>query len=204
MYRKVTSGPARQFVVPPEMDKVLSWQVNKIPLNAAGINAMVRFSPNSAYDVDPVFGSTSTPGFSEWAALYSYYRVVKIGYRLQIVNNETFAVRVYTIFTNTDPGTVGNSQFPGNPLAKDYLLSAKGGQDRCLLKDTKQVAQITGARGVEDEDNYRAAVTASPTDLVWLGVGANTVGASFLANGVSVAGYIKMWVRFYGPKSTFI
>jgi len=164
---------------------------------------MVRYQVNSAYDVDPILGSTSTPGFAEWSTLYSYYRVIKVGYKVELCNNEAFPVRVYTLFQNTDPGTVGNLQYPGNPLSKSYLLSAKGGMDRTVLSDTKQVAQIAGARGIEFEDNYRAAVTASPIDLVWLGIGGNSIGIAFLPNGVTACGVIKMWCRFYSAKAEF-
>jgi len=164
---------------------------------------MVRFTPNGAYDVDPILGSTNTPGFAEMAILYSYYRVIKVGYRLEICNNETFPVRVYSVLQNTDPGTVGNLQFPGNPMAKSFLLSAKGGMDRTVLSDTKQVATVAGARGVEFEDNYRAVVTANPLDLIYLGIGGNSIGIAFLPNGVTTTGTIKMWVRFYGSKALF-
>lgn len=181
LMKSVSTTSGQRPVIPPEMDVMLSFQVNKTITNAAGTTAMVRYTVNGAYDVDPVLGSTSTPGFAEWATLYTYYRVVKSGYKIEICNNEAFPVRVYSLFQNTDPGTVGNLQFPGNPLAKSFLLSAKGGQDRTVLRDTQQTAVITGARGVEFEDNYRAAVTANPVDLTWMGIGGNSIGIAFFA-----------------------
>jgi len=203
MMKQVSTVSGRRPIIPPETDVLLSFQVNKLITNAAGTTAMVRFQPNAAYDVDPILGSTNTPGFAEWATLYAYYRVVKVGYKIEICNNEAFPVRSYALFQNTDPGTVGNLQFPGNPMAKSYLLSAKGGMDRTTLTDTKQVATIVGARGVETEDNYRAAVTGNPLDLIYLGIGGNSIGISFLPNGITCSGVIKMWVRFYDPKSLF-
>lgn len=201
--RAVSTTSGTRPVIPPEMDVMLSFQVNKTVTNAAGTTAMVRYTVNGAYDVDPVLGSTNTPGFAEWATLYTYYRVVKVAYRIEVVNNEAFPVRCYSLFQNTDPGTVGNLQFPGNPLAKSFLLSAKGGQDRCVLSDAKQTATITGARGVEFEDNYRAAVTANPVDLTWMGIGANSIGIAFLPNGVTSCGVIRLYTRFYNPKALF-
>jgi hypothetical protein len=186
------------------MDKVLCFQVNKVVTNPAGLAAMVRFTPNGAYDVDPVLGSTSTPGFAEWSNFYNYYRVIKVSYKVEVANTENFPVRVYSILMNTDPGTVGNSQFAGNPLSRSHLLSVARGLDRATLSDTRQVAEVVGTRGVETEDNYRAQTNANPLDLIWLGFGAFNPGTAFLASGVVVVGSIKMFIRFYDPKPLFI
>lgn len=200
----MNSVVSRQNIIPSEHDAVLAFQVYKLVTNAAAVTCQTRFQINGAYDVDPVLGSTNTPGFAEWASLYTYYRVVAASYDLEIVNNEAFPVRAYSVFTNTDPGTVGNNQYPGNPLAKSHLLSAKGGLDRAHLKMYRQISQITGARGVETEDNYRAAVTAVPLDLAWLGIGGVSLSPAFLPNGISVSGNIKMYIRFYNPKALFL
>lgn len=189
--------------VRPETDVVLSFQVNKVALNAAGSSCGIRYTPNGAYDVDPVLGSTSTPGFLEWTALYTYYRVIKVSYQFDIANNELVPVRAYVGFTVTDPGTTGNSQFPGNPLFKSKLLAGKGGLDVCRLKDTKTVASVVGTSGVETEDNFRGTATSNPTDLIYLFAGGNSIGGAFLGSGISVAGSVRMYIRFFDPKILF-
>lgn len=189
----------------PETDVILSYQVDKVSVNAAGNDTMVRFAPNSAYDVDPTLGSTATPFFNEYASIYSYYRVIKVTYDVTVVNNEAFPLRCYSMFANTDPGTIGHYALAGNPLVREGVVSAKGGMDRVRLRGSSTVSAVVGTKGVEMEDNFRAAVTASPVDLIWLGFGARSPGsgvAYYLANGVTVAGCIKMYVRFYDVKVT--
>jgi len=189
--------------VRPETDVVLAFQVNKIALNAAATTCSVRYIPNGAYDVDPVLGSTATPGFTEWMALYSYYRVVKVSYQLDIANNEAVPVRAYCGFTNTDPGTVGSTFLPGNPLYKSKLLAGKGGIDVHRFQDTKTVSTVIGTRGVEVEDNYRGTATSNPVDLIYLEVAGNTVSGAFLGAGITVSGSVRMFIRFYDPKILF-
>jgi hypothetical protein len=196
-------------ILPPEMDIVLAYQPNKTALNAGASTCGIRFYANGAYDVDPVLGSTTMPGFTTFigtsttTGLYNYYRVIRTGYNISICNNESFPVRVYTGFTNTDPGTVGNIQLPGNPMFKNALLSAKGGNDRVTFKDSKTIATIVGSSGVETEDNFRGVYNANPVDLTYLFVGGNSVAGAFLPNGISIAGSITMTIRFYDSKVEF-
>lgn len=204
MMKRVDANSTVRTLIPAETDKILSFQVNKVAFNAANILAMVRFTPNGTFDVDPTLGSTTTPGFTEWAAFYNYYRVIKVAYDIEVANNETFPLRVYTILTNTDPGTIGNPQFSGNPLAKTALISGKGGMDRCRLRDLKQVSQVVGSQAPETEDNFRAAVTTNPVDVIHLGIGCFNPGSAFVPNGVAVVGVIRMFIRFYDPKTLFL
>lgn len=192
-----------QNAVRPETDVCLSFQVSKTAINAAASTCGIRLTPNGAFDVDPILGSTNTPGFSEYAALYNYYRVVKVEYDLEICNLETFPVRAYTFFANTDPGTVGNFQFPGGPYCKSHLLAGKTGTDLQHFKDSKLVATVVGTSAVEKEDNFRAAVTANPVDLIWLGIAGNSVAGAFLPNGIAIAGQVRMYTRFYDAKVLF-
>jgi hypothetical protein len=207
---KVPRTPnAGRRILPPEMDIKLAYQPNKTAINAAASTCGIRFYANGAYDVDPVLGSTTMPGFttfigtSSTTGLYNYYRVIRTSYDLTICNNEAFPVRVYTGYTNTDPGTTGNLQLPGNPMFKSALISAKGGNDRVRFRDTKNIATILGSSGVETEDNFRGTYTANPVDLVYLFVGGNSVAGAFLPNGLSIAGSLTMTIRFYDSKVEF-
>lgn len=189
--------------VRPETDVVLAFQVNKIALNAGASTCSIRYTPNGAYDVDPTLGSTATPGFTEWMALYTYYRVVKVSYELDIANNEAIPVRAYVGFTVTDPGTTGSTYMPGNPLYKSKLLAGKGGIDVHRFRDTKTVSTVIGSKGVEMEDNYRGTSASNPTDLIYLEAAGNTVSGAFLAAGLTVSGNVRMFIRFYDPKILF-
>lgn len=186
-----------------ETDVVLAFQVNRVALNAGGTTCSIRYTPNGTYDVDPVLGSTSTPGFTEWMALYNYYRVIKVQYELDIANNESVPVRAYVGFTNSDPGTVGSTFLPGNPLYKSKLLAGKGGIDVHRFRDVKTVSTVVGTTGVETEDNYRGTVATNPVDLIYLEAAGNTINGGFLAAGLTVSGSVRMFIRFYDPKILF-
>lgn len=199
----------RRNILPPEMDVVLAYQPNKSALNAAASTCGIRFYANGAYDVDPVLGSTVMPGFTTYmgtsptTGLYNYYRVIKVKYDLEFANLETFPVRAYAGFTNTDPGSTGNLQLPANPMFKSHLLAAKGGNDTCRFRDTRTIAAIVGSGNVESEDNFRGTFSANPVDLCYLFAGGNSVAGAFLPNGLAIAGSIYMTIRFFDSKVEF-
>ncbi len=106
---------------------------------------MRRFRPNALYDIDPVLGSTVVPNFVEISTLYQYNRVIGVQHNITICNNETFPLNVYSIYSNTDPGTLGHVQLQGNRLCRYKMVSAKGGMDRATLTGRTTVANIVGA-----------------------------------------------------------
>jgi len=181
-----------------EADVKLTFVTSKSLATGTNVSS-VRFTPNSAYDVDPVLGSTSTPGFSEWATLYGFYRVVAFSYKVDFVNTETTrSCAVYTVATNADPGTSLSYIAGANPMSKMTVLAPLSGQNRASLSGSHKVADILGSDAPETADSYRATVAASPADLVWLGCGAQTLsGNSFTTGNVEVLISITMFVRFY-------
>jgi len=191
--------------MPAEMDVTLKFVSIKLINGAAGAIS-VRFTPNAAYDVDPLLGSTSTPGFAEWAALYGYYRVVKVGYECEFSNLElTNPVLCYTHLSNTDGGLTLSPVVIGNALSKYSLCAVQnGGKSTIRLSDVQTVATILGSDNVENDDNYRALTNGVPADLVWLNVGCSSMTGANLATGVSVFTVITMKIRFYDRKGNLL
>jgi len=186
----------REFVSPNEQDVKLCYPAVKV-LATGVTHSSVRFTPNSAYDVDPTLGSTSTPGFASWAGLFGYYRVVGFDYEADFVNTEALPIVCYSFATNTDPGTTMQLAYVGNPLTQTMSLAAKGGMDRGKLTGSVSIAHILGSRSVEQADSLRALTNASPADLVWLGLGCTTITGANLAVGVAIYVKFTLYVRFY-------
>jgi hypothetical protein len=178
-------------------------KVNPIntPSSSLGV---VELKPNDAYDVDPLVGSTETIGFDEYAAIYSYYRVIGYSYEITVVNNTGTGtdspIMMYVTNTNTRVSTSGSrwDLYTTNPYCQSKLLAlpyASGSKH--TMRGRHTVAQILGSGVVETDDSYRALTTSSPTDLIWLGLAVENPTSSV---GINIVYDMKviMSVRFYG------
>jgi len=155
-------------------------------ITAGGSEAVKRFNPNSAYTPETGGASGQTPGYADWTALYGYYRVVAYSYEITISNLETSqAVTCYLINSNNDPSTSVNSNIAANPKTQICELSPKGGQDRKTFRGSFTIQYIVGSPSVKYDDLYSALLNASPSDVTWLGIGAQTIGGGSLALGIA-------------------
>jgi hypothetical protein len=165
-----------------------------------------RWQPNAAYDVDPVLGSTATPGFAEYAALYTYYRVKSFKVHVKFSNLDNLSIALYSVVLNTDPGTAGTNYY-------DYAQSAFGrtyelapfysGAGSVTHRQTVNISKVVGMP-VMQADSYRAVVTGNPSDLVFWGFGIYSNAGSNFANGVGYDGFIEMNVRFYSRQDQLL
>ncbi len=189
-----------EAVAPPETTVRLSLTtVGTISGAAAAI--VKRWIPNSAYTPEVGGGSAATKGFSNWAGIYAFYRVVSYKYDIFVCNNEAFPVSVYVMNLNDDPGTTANSTTAQNSLSQIRLLSAKGGQDRCRFRGTYTIARVIGSNSAEFDDDYRASVTASPSDVTWLCVGVQSTTGVNVTNGIGYEFNMSQITRFYDRKT---
>jgi len=165
-----------------------------------------RWQPNAAYDVDPVLGSTSTPGFAEYAALYTYYRVRSFKLNVKFSNLDNLSVALYSVVSNTDPGVAGTNYY-------DYAQSAFGrtyelapfysGAGSVTHRQTVDISKLVGMP-VMQADSFRAVTTGNPTDLVFWGFGIYSNAGTNFANGVGYDGFIEMNVRFYSRQDQLL
>jgi len=167
-------------------------------VTGAGPLYVKSFAPNAAYDVDPALGSTETYGFDEYAALYSYYRVISYSYVLRFSCNTLTSdpVTVYILNTNTQPSGTRFDLFSTNPYCQTKVLTAYGNSNTITFRGRHAVSQIVGSLAPETEDNYRALTSASPADLVWLTMAFECRSGSNVA--LEWIADIYLNVRFYG------
>lgn len=176
------------------------------PLIAPGVGsgaavAAKRYTPNNAYDVDPSLGSTSTPGFSEWAAFYTYYRVMSYRVDVTAENLDTIAANWYIYHTNTDPGTTGTSSpsYAQTFLGATRALGFSTGEGKARYTKSVSVSKILGMP-IGTADSFRSLVSAGPADLVYFGFGVYSDSGANFTSGITITGWIEMDVRFYGSK----
>ncbi len=168
---------------------------------SGGPSYQVRFTPNGTYDVDPILGSTSTPYFAEWSAMYSRYRTTAFTYDVQIMNTNTLPCIGYVYASNGDPGTSFNLVFPANAQAEQKMLATVGsGGSMKRFRRHYSVSQIVGANEGYIDVTYSATTLSNPSSLIWIAVGAGTVGGANLTANLEGYGLITMYVEFYERK----
>lgn len=197
-----TSTVTRTRVAPDEMDVKLMFRETVTLANAFSAIMAKSYHTNAAYDVDPSLGSTETYGFDEYAALYSYYRVIGYSYKIQCVNKtETGGVgapiMAYVLNTNIDATTVGShfSLFSTNPYCQSRIVSDVS-PNITTFKGSHKISQIVGSPAPETTDSFRSLTTAVPSDLTWITICAEALSGAVINTIWDFK--LVMHIRFYG------
>lgn len=186
-------------------DVRLRYQIKGIIGGGGAFSHGLRWQPNCAFDVDPVLGSTSTPGFAEWAAMYSYYRVHRVTTHVVVCNLDNLAIEVSALVSNVDPGTVGSDW--GTKAASSAfgfvgtLAPFYSGRGEQTIHRSFQVHKVLGMP-VMQADSFRSPTTTVPTDKIFWGLAISSIAGTATVNGCSYDGWIEMETRFYGRYST--
>lgn len=189
-------------MLPSETLTRLTWPSSGSVTSAGAQYAVKAWKTNDAYDVDPVLGSTNTPGFALFADWYTFYRVIDYRTTIHVANTQSFPVSLYFVNSNNDysatPATY--ELYAANPYGRIALLPAQGTTGSYKIFVFRHtISQIVGSLAPETEDNYRALTNTSPADLTWLSVAVNTNSATnLLSTGVRYQLTHTMTVRFFG------
>ena len=199
---RASNNPRTNAVEQPDSFRVKLRYPIQNTLTVVGTVIAKRWTPNAAYDVDPVLGSTSTPGFAEWSGLYTYYRVVKYKVHMNFVNLDNLGVALFTYNTNVDPGTAGSSgaQYAQSTFGRTYDLAPfYSGGGKVVLNQTLSVKRILGMP-VMQADSFRSLTTSTPSDLVYFGFTILSSSGVNFTNGIQYSGYIEMDTIFFARK----
>jgi len=194
-------GNPRSIITPNEYDVQLKF-VDSITLAPGALPyANYVFNPNCPYDVDPAFGSTSTGGFAELAALFQFVRAVKYSYKMSLINNSNVPCQFTVINVNVTPPSAAYYGIAGNQFAQTKTAGASTFW-RYIADFSGQhtVAQIVGSETPETADSFASLTNNVPTDKIWLGIGQTTIGVGSLA-AFTIQIQITMWMRFYERKN---
>lgn len=160
-----------------------------------------RFSANGLYDVDPIVGSTTAIGFGELTALYKRFRVLSYHYELSLVNIDTVPLYVYITNTNFDLGTTLGQyyDYARNAFGKVRVLAVTG-KNTMMIRGSLSVRQIFGGN-VTGSDQFYGTDSANPTNLVFLGIAAQSATATPISTGVSVQLTLTCFAQFFERKA---
>lgn len=193
-------------VMPDEFDTDLKYIVYDVVTNIGGAQAGIKFR-TEAYDVDPAIASTAMPGFTEFAAFYSRYRALKLGYKFSVSNYEAFPVSIlhgYTI--NSIASGSLNPGYAGNPLFGTAILGPATGSGKGVYSQNKSVVQIAGTTQPLYDDLYTGSTTSATlatAGTVYCNLGIVSA-IPLTANGVHVFVEITLRVRFYRPNALLV
>jgi len=186
--------------MPDRLRTVLSYNGNGNLNNGGFTYANSRLIPTYAYDIDPVLGSTSMPGFTELATLYRSYRVNWFRQVCAFSNEESFPILVYMCPLNVDPGadTTLFQQLLSNKRCVKTLLGPLTGNGIATLDSGRVgVEEFGGVARTLSEDRTAANGTTAPLNNIYEATGTITNGTNTLANGVFVTTDLYIELDFY-------
>lgn len=175
-----------------------------IAAGAAGVAR--RWQPSGAYDIDPLLGSTATPGFAEFAAFYDQYRVTVSRIRVEISNTSTTPCQATVVPLNADPGaspTLNTIQsWPNQSYAKVVQVPGIGAPP-VRMDCEMSTEKIFGSKQVYFDDNFMSLTNTVPTNNWFWAVGLATNAFVGSATTYDVAIYIDIGCEFFARKQLF-
>jgi len=160
----------------------------------------------SAFDVDPLLGGTSMPGFTEWSAFYGSYRVYEsqADVQVSVYAANSPPLTVILIPLNLDPGasvaTPTVVSWVGNPYARKQLL-ANSGSKAVRLRSTMSTEKIYGTTMIWFDDNFSADVTGSPANNWYWALGLLAPAVLASTESIAVEMTIKVRLELYNRLS---
>ena len=180
--------------------------LGNLTVPTTGTSVGGRYRPSSAYDVDPLLGSTATPYFSEFAAIYSSYRVVESRFVVKTtaqVNTSGQGVLMVITPLNLDPGASPSGATVNSWLEQPYAkkgMVGTAGSPELVLDQVMSTEKIFGSKMVYFDDNFSSSTAGIPTNNWYWGVGAIVATAPISALIVNVFLSVTMEVEFYNRK----
>jgi hypothetical protein len=174
-------------------------------VNNVGIaHANVRYTPTYAYDIDPLLASTAMPGFTEWGAIYRFYRTHSSSIRVTFSNKEAFPITSCICPVNFDPtaNTASFANYFSSRLSKTAAAGPLTGNGVNVLQNSFTTADIGGVASIQTLDSYCAQTSgaAAPGNNWYWFVGILTDG-SLLVNGVFFDVALTVDVEFFELQS---
>lgn len=191
----IVRGP---HYMPSRIRTTLRFDAQSSILNAGVNHGNIRYTPTNAFDVDPILGSTSMPGFAELGAIYRFYRVNSWKVKVSAANREITVGSICLAQLNFDPGAnTANWQnyYSSRDSVKKYMGPLTGAC-QAELTMSGSVASLGGSdTHTMINDNYSALTNAAPGNNIWIFIGTNSVANA--ANGCELSTQIDINLDFF-------
>jgi len=183
------------------MVKLTYWGIKNFVIGIGTATAAYRWRPSAPFDVDPLVGGTSTPGFNEWAALYGSYRAVSSRFRAKFSNPSVDQACALVILPlNNDPGASPTAAvintWVGNSYAKHVTCALAGGPISGMTNNMS-TEKIYGSKMVYFDDNFSSPVNAVPNNNWFWAVGIIYQTGVTKALSPALDTEITMYVEFF-------
>jgi len=161
----------------------------------------------SAYDVNPLIGTTAMPGFLELAALYNQYRVHGIAVHFEGSNMHTspLILGIFPSYETYGHNTLSNIniiEYSGTRYGFRKVISPSGGMDALRLNKTWTMTQLVGNESWLMDSNYTATVTSNPTTMWNVNIAITaTVGTLTTNGGLQGLYSVVLDVEFFDLKT---
>jgi hypothetical protein len=180
-------------------------QIGAQTIPNAGQAVSIRLRPSAAFDIDPLLGGTSMPGFTELAALYATYRVTWSRIRVKFTpgSNTTTPVLVCLVPLNVDLGSTPSAttlvSLPDQTYAKSAVLGLPG-SPTIELSSEMTTDKIYGSPMVFVDDNFASLVTTVPTNNWFWNISGLTSVILGAAQTYYIEFVVEVGVEFYDRK----
>ncbi len=168
--------------------------------NLGNRTASKQLRVNAPYDIDASLGTTSVNGFTEWSALYTHYRVLKVSARADFVNADaipTFCAIGFTV-TSFTANTWSQSYWQNDFTASSYLGQTTGNDTSSIQLGCKLKA-LYGDMAVLTDNDFASQVGTVPNALLYFQIGADSGSNSYTqTNGVLVRVELVIHTEFFG------
>lgn len=157
------------LIVPDKMYSRLKYSgIQQITVAIGSAASAVRWRPSSVFDVDPLLGGTTIPGFTELSGLYGSYRTTRSNIKLEVAPQDTSRVSsVVVVPLNVDPGSgpsaATQASWTMNPYAI-YEITGTAGSPNIRINNSMSTEKIFGSKMVYFDDAFSSLVTTSPTN----------------------------------------
>lgn len=194
--------------VPPQSKRVrLTWSGTGAMVEAAaGVGVEKLYRLNGVYDVDTAVGSTTTPGFTEWATFFTSYRVWRSSIHVEATCSGGSAgtlatVVLYPNATNTFTSSVAGWSVAPYAVRKTIRAdTTSGGANIARLTahyDMPSVFRVTRTQFLSDFD-FTALTTTTPAKQAYAAIAAYGVGSATAVACVFQI-LVEMDIEFFNP-----
>jgi hypothetical protein len=197
-----SAGPAASGVrigFPAERTVTLNYvSTNSVYQATAGVMQKYQFRLNSVYDPDYTAAGHQPMGFDQWAAYYNHYVVEECTYDVQMSTRET-SDNTYMGTYLSDDFTIASTATDLVELGGTIAIQESSSALPHIFKGRVNIGKFMNRKDIASDSELRAAVTADPTEqvfLTWWFLATNTTNQVT----IDVVTKLSYRVRFMEPK----
>jgi len=143
--------------------------------------------------------------FSEYAAIYSRFRTLRVSWYFEVANQENTPISILSGATITSISSSGlGMNYAEGPYFKTRLLGGVNGQNRAIMRGSIALDKLFGTTQVLVDDTFTGSTTSSTLPTASTGffyIGAAIPGGQ--VNGFYVQGWIQLQCQLFRRNSLF-